>query len=324
MKAIRVAKYGGPEELQLQEVAQPEPGAGEALVRVHASGVNYADIYFRNGTLARPIPFPFTLGIEGAGEIEAVGEGVSELKRGDRVAYKWSLGSYAEYDVVKAAEIAPLPDGVSFHDGAAIILQGLTAHYLVHEFCPIKRGSTVLVHAAAGGVGLLLVQWVKHMGAVVIGTVFTDEKAKIARGAGADHVIRYTKQDFAEQAKNLTGGAGVDYVIDGVGKTTFTKDLDALKPRGWATIFGMPSGPADPVVPNSLMMKSLTISGGALSNYTVTRDELLRRASDVFAGLREGWLKLRVDRTFPLAQAAEAHQLLESRQTAGKLILKTH
>jgi len=324
MKAIRVAKYGGPEELQLQEVAQPEPGAGEALVRVHASGVNYADIYFRNGTLARPIPFPFTLGIEGAGEIEAVGEGVSELKRGDRVAYKWSLGSYAEYDVVKAAEIAPLPDGVSFHDGAAIILQGLTAHYLVHEFYPIKRGSTVLVHAAAGGVGLLLVQWVKHMGAVVIGTVSTDEKAKIARGAGADHVILYTKKDFAEQAKKLTGGAGVDYVIDGVGKTTFTKDLDALKPRGWATIFGMPSGPADPVVPNSLMMKSLTISGGALSNYTVTRDELLRRASDVFAGLREGWLKLRVDRTFPLAQAAEAHQLLESRQTAGKLILKTH
>ncbi len=323
MKAIRVAKYGGPEELQLQEVAQPEPGAGEALVRVHASGVNYADIYFRNGTLARPIPLPFTLGIEGAGEIEAVGEGVSELKRGDRVAYKSSLGSYAEYDVVKAAEIAPLPDGVSFHDGAAIILQGLTAHYLVHEFYPIKRGSTVLVHAAAGGVGLLLVQWVKHMGAVVIGTVSTDEKAKIARGAGAD-IILYTKQDFAEQAKKLTGGAGVDYVIDGVGKTTFTKDLDALKPRGWATIFGMPSGPADPVVPNSLMMKSLTISGGALSNYTVTRDELLRRASDVFAGLREGWLKLRVDRTFPLAQAAEAHQLLESRQTAGKLILKTH
>ena len=253
MKAIRVAKYGGPEELQLQEVAQPEPGAGEALVRVHAAGVNYADIYFRNGTLARPIPFPFTLGIEGAGEIEAVGEGVSELKRGDRVAYKWSLGSYAEYDVVKAAEIAPLPDGVSFHDGAAIILQGLTAHYLVHEFYPIKRGSTVLVHAAAGGVGLLLVQWVKHMGAVVIGTVSTDEKAKIARGAGADHVILYTKQDFAEQAKKLTGGAGVDYVIDGVGKTTFTKDLDALKARGWATIFGMPSGPADPVVPNSLM-----------------------------------------------------------------------
>jgi NADPH2:quinone reductase len=324
MKAIRVAKYGGPEELQLQEVAQPKPGGGEVLVRVQAAGVNYADIYFRNGTLARPIPFPFTLGIEGAGEIEAVGEGVSELKRGDRVAYKWSLGSYAEYDVVKAAEIAPLPDGVSFHDGAAIILQGLTAHYLVHEFYPIKRGSTVLVHAAAGGLGLLIVQWVKHMGGVVIGTVSTDEKAKIAREAGADNVILYTKHDFAEEVKKLTGGAGADYVIDGVGKSTFTKNLDALKPRGWATICGMASGPADPLVPDSLMTKSLTISAGALGNYTVTRDELLRRARDVFAGLREGWLKLRVDRAFPLAQAAEAHQLLESRQTAGKLILKTH
>jgi NADPH:quinone reductase len=325
MKAIRVAKYGGPEELQLREMARPEPGAGEALVRVHAAGVNYADIYFRNGTLARPIPFPFTLGIEGAGEIEAVGEGVSELKRGDRVAYlAGGLGSYAEYDVVKAAHLVPLPDGVSFHDGAAIILQGITAHYLVHEFYPIKRGSTVLVHAAAGGMGLLLVQWMKHMGAVVIGTVSTGEKAKIAREAGADHVILYTKQDFAEEAKKLTGGAGVDYVIDGVGKTTFTKNLDALKPRGWATVIGMPSGLADPLAPNSLMMKSLTISAGALYNYTATRDELLWRARDVFAGLHEGWLKLRIYRTFPMAQAAEAHQLLESRQTTGKLILKTH
>jgi NADPH2:quinone reductase len=324
MKTIQIAKYGGPEELQLHELPQPKPGADEVLVRVQAAGVNYADIYFRNGTLARPIPFPLTLGIEGAGEIEAVGQGVSDLKRGDRVAYKWSLGSYAEYDVVKAAQVAPLPDEVSFDDGAAIILQGLTAHYLVHEFYPIKPGSTVLVHAAAGGMGLLLVQWVKHMGAVVIGTVSTDEKAKIAREAGADNVILYTKQDFAEEVKKLTGGAGVDYVIDGVGKTTFAKNLDALKPRGWATIFGMASGPAEPVVPNSLMMKSLTISAGALANYTATRDELLRRARDVFAGLREGWLKLRVDRTFPLAQAAEAHQLLESRQTAGKLILKIH
>jgi len=328
MKAIRVAKYGGPEELQLQELPPPKPGAGEVLVRVQAAGVNYADIYFRNGAVPRPTPFPFTLGIEGAGVVEAVGEGVTELKRGDRVAYastsgagRWSLGSYAEYDVVKAAHLAPLPDGVSFHDGAAIILQGLTAHYLVHEFYPIKRGSTVLVHAAAGGLGLLLVQWAKHMGAAVIGTVSTDEKAKIAREAGADNVILYTKQDFAEEVKKLTGGAGVDYVIDGVGKTTFTKNLDALKPRGSATVFGMASGPADPLVPSSLMMKSLTISSGAFANYTATRDDLLRRARDVFAALREGWLKLRVDRTSPLAQAAEAHQLLESRQTAGKLIL---
>ena len=223
MQAIRVAKYGGPEELELQEVAQPKPGAGEELVRVHVAGVNYADIYLRNGVVPKGIPFPFTLGIEGAGVVEEVGEGVSELKRGDRVAYKWSLGSYAEYDVVKAVDLVPLPDGVSFQDGAAIMLQGLTAHYLVHEFYPIKPGSTVLVHAAAGGVGLLLTQWVKHMGAVVIGTVSTDEKARIAPEAGADNVILYTRQDFAEEVKKLTGGAGVDYVIDGVGKTTFIK-----------------------------------------------------------------------------------------------------
>src|SRR5258706_4301314 len=185
MKAIRVAKYGGPEELQLQELPPPKPGAGEVLVRVQAAGVNYADIYFRNGAVPRPTPFPFTLGIEGAGVVEAVGEGVSELKRGDRVAGASTcsagmgrLGSYAEYDVVKAAHLAPLPDGVSFHDGAAIILQGLTAHYLAHEFYPIKRGSTVLVHAAAGGVGLLLVQWAKHMGPAVIGTVSTTRKRK--------------------------------------------------------------------------------------------------------------------------------------------------
>jgi NADPH2:quinone reductase len=325
MKAIRVANYGGPEELQLHELPQPKPGAGEALVRVHAAGVNYADIYFRNGTLARPIPFPFTLGLEGAGEIEAVGEGVSELKRGDRVAYAaGGLGSYAEYDVVRAAQIAPLPDGVSFHDGAAIILQGLTAHYLVHEFYPIKRGSTVLVHAAAGGMGLLLVQWLNHMGAVVIGTVSNDEKAKIAREAGADHLVIYTKQDFVEEVKKLTGGAGVDYVIDGVGKTTFAKSLDALKTRGRATLYGYASGPADPVAPSSLMAKSLTLSVGSLGNYTATRDEFLRRAGDVFSGLGERWLKPRVGRTFPLAQAAETHQLLESRQTTGKLILNTH
>jgi NADPH2:quinone reductase len=179
------------------------------------------------------------------------------------------------------------------------------------------------VHAAAGGMGLLLVQWLKHLGAVAIGTVSTEEKAKAAREAGADHVILYTKQDFAEEAKKLTGGKGVDYIIDGVGKTTFTKNYDALKNRGWATVFGMASGPAEPVSPNVLMTKSLTISGGALPNYMVTRDEMLGRARDVFNGFREGWLKLRIDRTFPLEQAAEAHRLLEGRQTIGKLILKT-
>jgi|SRR5690348_4103295 len=324
MKAIRVTQYGDPSVLKLEDLERPKPGPGEALVHVHASGVNYADIYFRNGSARIPIPFPFTLGIEGAGVVEAVGEGVSEVKAGDRVAYPTSsIGSYAEYQVVKVGNLAPLPDDVSFEDGAAIILQGLTAHYLLREFYSIKRGSTVLVHAAAGGMGLLLVQWLKHMGAIAIGTVSTEEKATVAREAGADHVIVYTKQDFAEEAKKLTGGKGVNYVIDGVGKTTFTKNFDALANRGWATIFGMASGPADPVAPNSLMTKALTISGGALFNYMVTRDELLGRARDVFAGLREGWLKLRIHSVRPLAQAAEAHRLLEGRETTGKLLLKT-
>ena len=324
MKAIRVAKYGDPGELRLAELPQPKPGAGEALVSVHTVGVNYADIYFRNGSARMPVPFPFTPGIEAAGVVEAVGEGVSEVKPGDRVAYATtSLGSYAEYHLVKVVHLAPLPKEVSFDDGAAVILQGLTAHYLLHEFYPIQRGSTVLVHAAAGGMGLLLVQWLKHLGAVAIGTVSTEEKAKVARQAGADHVIIYTSQDFAEEAKRLTRGAGVDYVIDGVGKTTFLKNFETLRNRGWATIFGMASGPADPVVPNSLMTKSITISGGALFNYMATREELLRRARDVFRGLGEGWLKLHVDRTFPLGEAAQAHRLLEGRQTVGKLILKT-
>jgi NADPH:quinone reductase len=323
MRAVRVTQFGGPEVLQLQDVPQPKPGPGEALVGVHVAGVNYADIYMRSGTGRVPLAVPFTPGIEGAGTVEAIGYGVTEVKPGDRVAYASGVGSYAEYHVVKAMQLAPLPKDVSFEDGAAAILQGMTAHYLLFEFYPIQRGSTVLVHAAAGGMGLLLTQWLKHLGAIAIGTVSTEEKAKVAREAGADHVILYTKQDFAEEAKKLTGGKGVDYIIDGVAKTTFTKNLEALRSRGWATVFGMASGPADPVVPNSLMTKSLTISGGALFNYITTRGELLRRANDVFSGLHGGWLRLRISHIFPLAQAAEAQQLLESRATVGKLILKT-
>jgi NADPH:quinone reductase len=323
MKAIRIAQAGDAGVLKIEEAPQPKPAAGEALVRVHAAGVNFADIYFRSGTARVPTAFPFTPGIEGAGVVEAVGAGVTDVKPGDRVAYATTtIGSYAEYHAVNAMQLAPLPSDVSFEDGAAVILQGLTAHYLLHEYYPVKRGSTVLVHAAAGGMGLLLVQWLKHLGAVAIGTVSTEAKAKLAREAGADHVINYTTQDFAEEAKKITGGKGVDYIIDGVGKTTFMKDLDALRHRGWAIVFGMASGPADAVVPNALMMKALTISGGSLFNFMVTREEVLARARDVFAGLREGWLKLHIDRALPLAQAAEAHRLLESRQTTGKLILK--
>jgi NADPH2:quinone reductase len=321
MKAMRVTKAGDPSVLQLENAPKPEPGPGEALVRNHTVGVNYADIYMRNGSARVPIPFPFTPGIEGAGVVEAVGAGVTDVKAGDRVAYAGGPGSYAEYHAAKAVQLAPLPSGVSFDQGAAIILQGMTAHYLLHEFYPIRRGSTVLVHAAAGGMGRLLIQWLKHMGATAIGTVSTEEKAQVAREAGADHVILYTKQDFAEEAKKITGGRGVDYIVDGVGKTTFTKNYDALRNRGWATVFGMASGPAEPVGPNSLMTKALTISGGSLFNFMTSREEVSRRANDVFAGLREGWLKLRIFRTLPLEQAAEAHRLLESRGTTGKLLL---
>jgi NADPH2:quinone reductase len=322
MKAIRISQYGDPSVMQLVEVPQPKPGPGDALVRVHSAGVNYADIYFRTGAGRVPMPFPYTLGMEGAGVVEAVGERVGEVQVGDRVSYSTrELGSYAEYHVVKAVSLALLPKELSLEDAAAVTLQGLTAHYLLHDFYRIEPGSTVLVHAAAGGMGLLLVQWLKHMGAVAMGTVSTEAKAKVARAAGADHVILYSKDDFAEEAKKLTKGRGVDYVIDGVGKTTFTKNLDALRVRGWATLFGMASGPADPISPHALAAKSITISGGALFNYTATRQELLGRMNDVFQGLREGWLKLRVEHRFPLAQAAEAHRLLEGRQTMGKLIL---
>lgn len=324
MKAMRVTKAGDPGVLRVEDIAQPRPGPGEALVRNHAVGVNYADIYMRNGSARVPVPFPFTPGIEGAGTVEAVGDGVSEVHPGDRVAYAAGPGSYAEYHVVKVGLLAPLPSDLSFEQGAAIILQGMTAHYLLHEFYPVRRGSTVLVHAAAGGMGHLLIQWLKHIGATAIGTVSTEEKAKVAREAGADHVIIYTQQDFVEEVKKITGGKGVDYIVDGVGKTTFTKNLDALCNRGWATVFGMASGPAEPVVPNSLMMKALTISGGSLYNYMNTREEVMRRANDVFAGVREGWLKIRLYRTLPLEEAAEAHRLLESRATTGKLLLQLH
>jgi NADPH2:quinone reductase len=321
MKAMRVTKAGDPSVLQLENLPTPKPGPGEALVRNHTIGVNFADIYMRNGSARVPVPFPFTPGIEGAGVVESVGEGVTEVKPGDRVAYAGGPGSYAEYYVAKAMQLAPLPAEFSFDQAAAIMLQGCTAHYLLHEYFQVRRGSIVLVHAAAGGMGRILVQWLKHMGATAIGTVSTEEKAQVAREAGADHVILYSKQDFAEEAKKITGGKGVDYIIDGVGKTTFSKNYDALRPRGWATVFGMASGPADPVVPNSLMAKALTISGGSLFNFLTTREEVLRRANDVFAGVREGWLKIRVFRTLPLDQAAEAHRLLESRATTGKLLL---
>ncbi|MFI4963365.1 MAG: quinone oxidoreductase family protein, partial [Legionellales bacterium] len=311
---------GDPKVLQIQEVPQPKPGPGEALIHLKAAGLNYIDIYYRAGIL--PTPLPYIPGLEGAGIVEAIGEGVVEVKVGDRVAYTGTPGSYAEYNVVKAKQLIPLPDDISFEQGAAFPLQGMTAHYLSHDFYHINPGDYVLVHAAAGGVGLQVVQWLKRMGAHVIGTVSNNEKALLAKEAGAEHTIIYTKQDFVAEVKKLTEDKGVHYIIDGVGKSTFTKNLDAVRTHGWICIFGMSSGPAEPFAPNLLQPKSLTVCGGMLSNHTYPREVLLKRANEVIDAIREGWLQLRVDHVLPLEQAAKAHELLESRQTAGKVILQ--
>jgi NADPH2:quinone reductase len=320
MKAIQITEYGGPEVLQLREVVVPTPGAGQALIDVKAAGLNFVDIYHRRGTF--PVPLPYIPGHEGSGIVEAVGEGVNNVQPGDRVAWVDSLGAYAEKAVVNAEKLLPLPDGVSFELGAALPLQGLTAHYLIHEFRLPKPGETTLIHAAAGGMGLLLVQWAKHLGARVFGTVSTEEKAKAARDAGADEVILYTTQDFVAETKRLTNDRGVELIIDGVGKTTFTGNLEAAARRGNIVVYGAASGPADPFSPNSLGAKSITVSGGSLPNYTLTREETERRARDLFQGLQQGWLKFRIDHVLPLAQAAEAQRRLERRQTIGKVILK--
>lgn len=319
MKAIQVTKTGDTSVLKLNELPVPSPGAGEALIRLKAAGINFIDIYIRTGRYERPLPH--TPGLEGAGIVEAIGPGVTEVKVGDRVAYTGQMGSYAEYNVVKANQLIPLPDYLSFEQGAAFPLQGMTAHYLLHEFYHLKKGDVVLIHAAAGGVGRLLVQWAKKMGAIVIGTVSTDEKADIAKKAGADHVILYTQQDFVVECNKITNNKGVDYIIDGVGKTTFRQDLDAVRMRGYICIFGSASGPAEPFPPNSLQAKSITLAGGTLFNFLLTRDELLMRANAVMQGIHEGWLNLEIDYKFPLADVAKAHQMLESRQTTGKLIL---
>ena len=320
MKAIQIRAHGGPEALQAAELPMPEPEPDQALVRVEAAGVNFIDVYHRTGLYA--VNLPYVPGQEGAGTVEAVGGEVTGLAPGDRVAWAGVAGAYAEYARVPAGKLVKLPEHVDCEQAAAAMLQGMTAHYLTHDTYPLKRGDTALVHAAAGGVGLLLVQWAKHKGARVIGTVSTEEKAKIARDAGADEVIIYTQQDFVAETKKLTGGRGADYIIDGVGQSTFAKDLEAVRARGHICIFGSASGPAEPFAPNSLMARSLTVSGGMLFNYVGTREELLSRARSVLNGMRQGWLKLRIDKVLPLEKAAEAHRLLEGRQTRGKVILK--
>jgi NADPH2:quinone reductase len=317
---FRVTETGGPQVLTYGDIELPSPGPGQALVRLHAAGVNFLDVGQRRGTY--PTKLPFTPGVEASGVVEQVGADVCAVKPGDRVCYTGGPGSYAEANIVKAESLIPLPADLDFVEGAAFPLQGMTAHYLLHEFRKIKRGDVVLIHAAAGGMGLLLVQWAKHLGARVLGTVSTEEKAKIAREAGADDVIIYTRQDFVAESKRLTNDRGPDLIIDGVGKDTFSKNLEAIALRGTAVIFGAASGMAEPVMPNSLMQKSVTICGGSLFNYLLDREELMMRANDVLKGLKEGWLKLRVEHVLPLREAAKAHELLENRQTVGKIVLK--
>lgn len=321
MKAIQVERPGGPEALVLREVALPEPGPGEVRVRIHAAGVNYIDIYHRTGLY--PLPLPFTPGSEAAGVVDAVGEGVTEVKPGDRVAYAMHRGSYAEYAIVPAWILAPLPDEMSFQQGAAAMLQGLTAHYLSHSTFPIQPGHKVLVHAAAGGVGLLLVQMAKALGATVFGTVSTQEKAELAKEAGADHVILYTEQEFDQAVKELTGGEGLDCVYDSVGQATFEKSLKSLKPRGYLVLFGQSSGPVPPVDLQILNSHgSLYVTRPSLAHYILSRDELLQRTADLFGWIAQGTLNLRIDSTFSLEQAGEAHKRLESRASSGKILLE--
>ena len=320
MKAIQVRQHGGPEVLELVDLPVPHPKSNEALVKIAASGVNYIDVNLRSG--AYKAPMPFIAGQEGAGVVTAVGEEVKSLKPGDRVAWSGVLGSYAEYVAAPAEALVPVAANVSDHDAAAAMLQGMTAHYLCYDTYPLKPGDTALVHAAAGGVGLLLVQMAHHLGARVIGTVSSEEKAKLAREAGADEVIPYTKTDFEAETKRLTGGKGVDVVYDSVGKATFDKSLNVLRPRGTLVHYGSSSGPVPPIDPNVLAQKgSLFLARTTLAHFTATREELLARSGAVFGMIASGKLKLRIAHTYPLAEAQQAHRDLEGRKTTGKLLL---
>jgi NADPH2:quinone reductase len=320
MKAIQVKQIGGPEAMELVELPLPQPKANEALVKLAASGVNFIDVYFREGRYKSPLPF--VLGQEGAGTVTELGADVSSFKVGDRVAWTGLLGSYAEYAAVNADRLVLIPQMVTDRQAAAIMLQGMTAHYLLYATYPLKQGQTALIHAAAGGVGLLLVQMAHHIGARVIATVSTEEKAKLARSAGAHEVIFYTQSDFEVETKRLTSGKGVDVVYDSVGKTTFEKGLNVLRPRGMMVLFGGSSGPAPPFDPIILTQKgSLFLTRPTLVNYIATRDELLERSDAVFGMIASGKLNLRIEHTYPLAEAQRAHRDLEGRKTAGKLLL---
>jgi NADPH:quinone reductase len=320
MKAIQVKQVGGPEAMEYVDLAVSQPKPNEVVVKLVASGVNFIDVYVREGRYKAQTPF--VLGQEGAGTVVAVGTEVKSVKNGDRVAWTGLLGSYAEYAAVPAERVVPIPAGVTDQQAAATMLQGMTAHYLSHDTYLLKKGDTALVHAAAGGVGLLLTQMAHNIGARVIATVSTDEKAKLARDAGADDVILYTQADFEAETKKLTGGKGVDVVYDSVGKTTFEKGLNILRPRGMMVLFGGSSGAVPPFDLIALSQKgSLYVTRPTLVNYIATREELLARSSSVFGMIASGKLKLRIEHTYPLAEAQRAHRELEGRKTTGKLLL---
>ena len=320
MKAIRVHEHGGPEVLRYEDVSEPQPQAGEAIIRIEAIGVNFLDIYHRTGLYH--FDLPFTPGSEAAGTVTAVGEGVREVQVGDRVAHAMARGAYTEFQAVEAWRLVRLPESVDARAAAAIMLQGMTAHYLCHSTFPLTEGQTALVHAAAGGVGLLLIQVAKRLGATVYGTVSTPEKAALAREAGADDVVLYTEQDFDVEIRRLTDGRGVDVVYDSVGQSTFEGSLNSLVPRGYLVSYGQSSGPVPPFQPGLLGAKgSLFITRPLLLHYASTREETVRRATDLFNWYASGDLKLHIGRTFALSDAAEAHRQLEGRKTTGKVLL---
>jgi NADPH2:quinone reductase len=321
MQAIQVSQVGGPEVLTAVDLPVPAPKANEALVNIKAAGINFIDVYIREGRY--PTPLPFISGQEAAGVVTEVGSEVTTLKPGDRVAYTSLLGSYAEYAAVPASRLVKIPEELDFEQAAAAMLQGMTAHYLVHSSYPLKQGETALIHAAAGGVGLLLVQMAKKIGARVIATAGTQAKAQLARDAGADECIVYTEADFEAETKRLTDSAGVHVVYDGVGKATFDKDLEVLRPRGYLVLFGGSSGAVPPFDLIKLSQKgSLFITRPTLAHYTATREELEWRANDVLQSIARGQLELRIHKVYPLAEAAQAHRDLEGRKTTGKLLLK--
>ena len=320
MKAVRVHQYGGLEALKYEEAAKPEPGEGEARVKIEAVGVNFIDIYHRIGRYHGKLPF--TLGQEGGGVVDAVGANVTEAQPGDRVAYASVQGSYAEYAIVPAWRLIQIPTEVDMEQATAMMLQGTTAHYLTHSTYPLKEGDTALIHAAGGGAGQLIVQVAKLRGARVIGTVSTEEKAALARAAGADEIINYTQIDFETEVKRLTNNVGVNVVYDSVGRDTFEKSLNCLRRRGYLVLFGQSSGPAPQMDPQILNPKgSLFLTRPTLGHYTADRPELLERVNDLFNWTAADKLKVRIDRTFPLAEAAEAHRYLEERKSKGKILL---